>query len=519
MIDAARLDRAIADIPERYAGPGGALAVIKDGALVAEHAWGLADLDRRIPWTASTLSPICSISKEFTCAVLLDQLGDPAVLDEALKRRLPLLEETPPRTIDLANNQSGLRDYWALTVLCGAMPEGEFRPADSTALISRTRTLHFKPGTRYSYSNGNFRILSEMLEDRVGAPFADLVVRRMLRPIGMERAQFCPETSRMAGDAVGYEGNPGFGFVPAVNRIHWSGDAGISASLEDMITFEQWIDAGRGDPDHLYRRISKQPYFSDGRPAQYGLGLARFEVDGTPATSHGGGLRGWRSHRIHLAADRLSVVVLFNHHADARAAGLDLIAAVRGKDPAPKSGRNADDSWRGNYFDPESGLLVQLQPRSDGRLRVKFSTGGDVLDIAEDGAARSAVMTLTRAGDGFHMERPGDNIRARIVPVPAKPCAKDAEGGYFSRELEASFTCRNLGGAIFGGFEGFLGRGPMMPMRPVGDDIWTLSCTRSMDAPAPGDWTVRFIRKDDGTVGSVEIGCWLARHVLFDRTA
>jgi D-aminopeptidase len=84
------LRRTIDELPLRYKGPGGAVAVVKDGAVVAREAWGYADLPRHAPFTSATLFPICSVTKQFTCATLLDQLGDPSRLDEALRVRLPL---------------------------------------------------------------------------------------------------------------------------------------------------------------------------------------------------------------------------------------------------------------------------------------------------------------------------------------------------------------------------------------------------------------------------------------------
>ena len=58
----AQLDRTIANLPNRYPGPGGAVAVVKDGVAIVRHAWGFADLEKRMPYSASTLAPICSIS-------------------------------------------------------------------------------------------------------------------------------------------------------------------------------------------------------------------------------------------------------------------------------------------------------------------------------------------------------------------------------------------------------------------------------------------------------------------------
>ena len=170
------------------------------------RAWGYVDLARHVPFTPATLFPICSISKQFTCATLLDQLGDPSRLDPALKARLPLLKDKPPSTLDLCHNQSGLRDYWALTVLCGAKPEGEFRPADARTLMDRTRTLHFPAGHCYSYSNGNFRLVSDLVEDHVGRPFAEhLATSESCSRPGWRLHRLNPETSDIPG--VGYEGD------------------------------------------------------------------------------------------------------------------------------------------------------------------------------------------------------------------------------------------------------------------------------------------------------------------------
>src|SRR5262249_25430155 len=117
------LRRTIDELPLRFKGPGGAVAVVKDGSVVIREAWGYADLLCHAPFTPATLFPICSITKQFTCAALLDRLGDPSVLDEPLRARLTLLKDKAPSMLHLCHNQSGMRDYWALTVLSGAKPE------------------------------------------------------------------------------------------------------------------------------------------------------------------------------------------------------------------------------------------------------------------------------------------------------------------------------------------------------------------------------------------------------------
>jgi hypothetical protein len=73
---------------------------------------------------------------------------------------------------------------------------------------------------------------------------------------------------------------------------------------------------------------------------------------------------------------------------------------------------------------------------------------------------------------------------------------------------------------LYGSFDGFLGKGPAYLMKnfgrnQLGEDVWYLTCQRSLDATPPGSWTVLFKRDGDGTVVEAVVGCWLARKVPY----
>ena len=152
-------------------------------------------------------------------------------------------------------NQSGLRDYWAVAMLHGSPAEAPFGDAEAARVIAGTRTLHFEPGTRFSYVNQNFRMLSDILQARTGRSFAELLRSRIFARAGMESAFLAADTRAMPDGTEGYEGGVEGGFRAAENRIVWTGDAGLGASLDDMIAWERHIDATRDDEASLYRRF------------------------------------------------------------------------------------------------------------------------------------------------------------------------------------------------------------------------------------------------------------------------
>jgi D-aminopeptidase len=126
--------------------------------------------------------------------------------------------------------------------------------------------------------------------------------------------------------------------------------------------------------------------------------------------------------------------------------------------------------------------------------------------------ARGPGTTLSCEAGGLRIDRPADAIRSLARPVEDGP-AEDIAGLYRSEELDSELEVIDAGGSWFAGFRGILGQGPMMAMTPAGAGVWRLACHRSLDAPSPGDWTVRLAQP--GAERALRVGCWLARDVVF----
>jgi D-aminopeptidase len=511
-----RLDRLLENLPRAYPGPGGAVAVVRGGEVLVRHAWGWANAERRIAFTTRTLFRICSITKQFTCALVLDAFPDPSVLDGDVRARLPRLEEAAPGALHLCHNQSGLRDYWALAMLHGAPAESPFGEGQAARVIAGARTLQFAPGTRYSYANQNFRLLSDIVQARLGATFAELLRTRVFEPAGMEGALLAADTRALPDGTEGYEGAPATGFRAAENRILWTGDAGIAASLDDMIAWERHIDATRDDANSSYRRLSAPVTFEGGAGAEYGFGLGRGTELGRQVTGHGGALRGWRSHRLYAPAERISVVVLFNHLSDAHDAATDLLAAVLDEERPARSGTAPPPACLGAYLEPQTGLAARIEAAPEGQVRLRYGHQAELLDIQEDGTAGGERTRLRPAPGGLWMDRPQEN-QSSLLASRADAPARDIAGRYRCDDLDAELTIVDAGGVLYGGFSGFLGAGRMELLDPVGEDVWALPCPRALDHTPPGDWTLAVRRDAGGRAAGLKVGCWLARRLAYTR--
>ncbi len=506
------LERALDLLPDHYRGPAGVAGVVYQGQVVARRAWGYADVARRLPMTTARRMPICSISKQMTCALLLDLFDDPEVLAPLLPDLLPNFAGPLPTVAQLCHNQSGLRDYWALTVLHGAAPEGRFTEADGLDLLGQARHGQFPPGKQYSYSNGNYRLLAELIRRATGCDFGDLLAERILRPAGMPTAGLVADMRQRVDEVIGYEGNDEVGFLPAESAITWFGDSGVSASLDDMLAWETYIDAGRDDPRALYNRISAPVWFADGKPASYGYGLRRYRRGGVEITAHGGGVRGFCSYRLHVAAERLSVVVIFNHEASAMRAAEGVMAAALGLETASAGGPGK--GWDGLWYDEENALFLRTRDVPGG-VRLYYAVSPVIVPQTAEGEAAGAELSLRREGDLLVMERAAENrtVRARRLHPLDWADATRIAGRYHSDEIGASMVIEARDGAAAIGFEGMLGLGPMERMYPLACDLWSVTSRRAMDAAPPGEWTLQIRRDEGGQVVGLTIGCWLAQKI------
>jgi D-aminopeptidase len=256
--------------------------------------------------------------------------------------------------------------------------------------------------------------------------------------------------------------------------------------------------------------------FAEGAAAGYGFGLSRRAMLGRAVTGHGGALRGWRSQRAYAPAERISVVVLFNHLSDAGDAAMALFAAALGEErPRPASDQPAPP-WLGAYVEPETGLAARIEAAAKGRVRLRFGQSDEMLDLNEDGTAGTPDGRLRPGDGGLWMDRAYENQSSRLRPCDGD-AARDIAGRYRCEELEAGLTIADAGGALYGACSGFLGQGRMEQLEPIGADVWALPCPRALDHSPPGDWTLAFQRDAAGRVAGIELGCWLARRLPYAR--
>lgn len=273
-----RLDDVVA------AGAVGALAEVRDEHGVWRGSSGVAELGRTRAVPVHGRIRAGSITKTFVATVALQLVAEGRLrLDDTVEAWLPGAVPGGHRITvrHLLNHTSGLYDY--LRTL--PMPPGQefldnrWRTWTADELVQRAVAnppTFEPPGSAYGYSNTNYLLLSQIVEEVTGRPYGEEIERRIIRPLRLHGTSLPGTSPRIRGP------HP-HGYVPTLrdgemhlldytemNPSVMGASGEMISTTGDLNRFFAALLGGRLLPTHLLDEMRTPGV--DGRT--YGLGLA-----------------------------------------------------------------------------------------------------------------------------------------------------------------------------------------------------------------------------------------------------
>ena len=323
---AERLDAAIEDA--RLAGfvPGAMVGIWSPNGQYLK-AFGLADKETQLEMDPSMFMRIGSITKTFTATAVL-QLADEGkiALDDPIGMHLSGVPNGDSITIrQLTGMRSGLPNYadssaWQEKFLDD--PRAGWTPEQLLAYAFSEPTL-FEPDAMFHYSNTNYILLGQLVEDVSGTPLPKFFGDRIFSPLGMTSTVFPTDAVFPMPHAQGYT-NVGGG-VSAVEATDWNPSWGWAAGamISTVRDLGLWArEAVTGtliSPEMQKERLGFMPAEEWGPDFRYGLGL----IDHNGWIGHDGSMPGYQGVAVHNTAANTSMVILINTD-DAVSQGMEL---------------------------------------------------------------------------------------------------------------------------------------------------------------------------------------------------
>ena len=463
-----KVDRVFADW-NTTSSPGCALAVVKDGRIVYEHGYGMANLELNIAITPQSVFDIGSVSKHITAmAMLLLAQEHKLSLDDDVRKYLPEIPDYGSTiTIrHMLHHTSGLRNYDDLFDLEG-IPEADLTTdRDAMDLIVRQKGVNFKPGEEFLYSDTNYFLMSQIVKRVTGQTLRQFAQDRIFGPLGMTSTHFHDDhTMIVPRRATGYAPHKGGGFEMDMSNFEQLGDGSVMTTVEDLAKWDQNFEHPTVGGADAIRQLTTAGTLNNGQPIPYALGLFLDHYRGLNWIHHSGEWVGYRAALSRFPDQHFSTLVTCNCIGSMspmtlalRVADIYLASdfARSGKASPAKSASPATDAnlkqYVGTYWSEKNGALRKFVLQ-DGKL-VMLSPGmtydllplGDGQFEAQEADIEHKDKYNFRAAKdgGFQLEAleggaPVSYTAVKAITLDPSHLA-DYAGTYSNDELRATWT-------------------------------------------------------------------------------
>lgn len=304
--DPAVADAAIREFVAREGIPSAHVTLFHGDNVILQRGYGSTGPEGSEP-DASSIFPVGSISKQFTAAAILALANEGKLrLDAPVGEYLPewFAGEPSLRVSQLLSQTSGLADFlW----LDGYRPlaDDPVTPIAAYVALAAAAPRRFAPGTRWAYSNTNYKALALIAERVTGQPFDDVLAGRVLDPAGIDGIVPC---HRLRPEQFVSGINAGGKPTPLdASAAAYAGDGGLCASAASL---SKWLRLVLASPDANSSRLAQASALADGTRVPYGFGLSTRGFLGNAMVWHTGNVDSHSALIAYLPENDLRIVIL-----------------------------------------------------------------------------------------------------------------------------------------------------------------------------------------------------------------
>lgn len=227
----------------------GQILAAKDGVILINRAYGMADYGQNTKNTSETVFEIGQVTEQFTIAATL-MLEEKKLLNgqDTINKYIPDFPNGDKIKIsNLLTNTSGIPEYME-----NGIPQSGSQTYTKQQLMElfKNKPLNFEPGSKFRISNSNFIVLGYIIEKVTGMKYEEYINDKIIRPLKMRNTGFLRETVNLKNKAVGYS-TLGTGTKPTAVKAQESEpsflySAGeMYSTAEDLYLFESALFGGK----------------------------------------------------------------------------------------------------------------------------------------------------------------------------------------------------------------------------------------------------------------------------------
>jgi CubicO group peptidase (beta-lactamase class C family) len=326
------LRQAMKEVVDKEHVPGAGVALVANGELLWCGGIGTADIAANRAVNCDTEFRVGSISKTFVALALLKLQEEGKInLYARLQDVAPEIPFTnrweathPIRVVNLLEHTAGFDDM-EFSEVYNLRDRYDFPLFDVFKRFRKPQVSRWPPGTHMSYSNPGNAVAGYLIEKVTGKPFDQYIRETILRPMGMEKADYPFTEANKPLLAIGYDGNPPNALGYPLIYLRPAGD--LKASPGELAKLVQFLlRRGRTEggqlvkPESILRMEAPETTLAAKSGLRLGYGLANYSsVEGGVVThGHSGGIDGFISTYRYMPEQNWGYVVLLNSSSSGR---------------------------------------------------------------------------------------------------------------------------------------------------------------------------------------------------------
>jgi CubicO group peptidase (beta-lactamase class C family) len=355
----------------------GAIAVMRNGKIIINKGYGLANKDTQTLNNSNTIFDIGSNTKQFTATAILKlaELGELKVTDSINKYFTVLPIDKQSITIhQLLTHTAGFsesigNDYSSFGELSKISQKEFFEKLFASELVS-------EPGEKYSYSNTGYSILGRIIEIASGQSYETFLNEHLFTPAGMKQTGYLLPKWDTKQLSRGYNRNiietePTITLYQEAGDVNWhlKGNGGINSTQNDMLL---WYKALKTNiiltPESFKKLTMSYVPMNSKKTHSYGYGwIVNNSISNALRISHNGS-NGTFSHTIIWYPEEDLYIVYSTNANSAKVESIAYAVAkiIFDKSYSPEPIKNNVYSFTMNYIkqhptDTSNELLTLLQ--------------------------------------------------------------------------------------------------------------------------------------------------------------
>ena len=313
LISCGERKKSVADVVTKYYKEGnfnGSVLIAENGHEIYDTSLGYSDFRHKTALNEHSAFYIASLSKPFTAIgiMLLQQKGLIHYNDLAATYVKGMPAYARNITIQqLLTHTSGIRDYEGILD-----NRKRLRNQDIIKWLNEEKQLQFIPGSRYTYSNSGYIILSLVIESISGQSYAQFFQENVFAPLGMLHTKVFDEMEPLIENRV-------IGFNKRKEQDDYNllttGDGGIYSTVGDLYVLDRALRLGLLLSKENTKLMYEPPVLLNGEKSKYGFGWFIDRDNNARIAQHTGGLNGFRSLFWRDLDNGLTIIALTNQGA------------------------------------------------------------------------------------------------------------------------------------------------------------------------------------------------------------